>query len=204
MLNVPFFGRVQAEPGKDRAKGGLGIGLSLVQRLVELHGGSVRAHSDGPGQGSEFSVRLPALTSPECLGTSPSGSAESVCTALGRRILVVDDNVDAAESVALLLRLGGHQVRVAHNGEAALRAVDAEVPDLALLDIGMPGMDGYEIARRLRQQPRASGTVLVAVTGWGQPEDRRQSREAGFNHHLVKPVDMAVLDEILRGAEASA
>jgi len=190
---------VQAERRLDRSQGGLGIGLTLVRRLVEMHGGTVTAHSDGPGRGSEFVVRLPALVEerkeellrrppdPEQPG-SPSGC---------RRILVVDDNVDAAESLALLLSLEGHEVRTAHDGPAALTAAQGEPPDLVILDLGMPGMDGYEVARRLRAMPGSNDVLLVALTGWAQEDDRRRCYEAGFDGHLPKPVELNALRQFL-------
>lgn len=188
---------VQAEPGKDRAKGGLGIGLSLVQRLVEMHGGSVSAHSDGPGRGSEFVVRLPAVIPDGHRDLPAIAAPEPAHVAAGRHILVVDDNVDAADSLALLLRLRGHHVRVVHDGESALESVINEVPELIFLDIGLPGMSGYEVARQFREKPWGSNAVLVALTGWGQEDDRRQAKEAGFDHHMVKPVDLDLLNDIL-------
>jgi PAS domain S-box-containing protein len=187
---------VQAERRLDRSQGGVGIGLTLVKRLVEMHGGTVRAHSAGPGQGSEFVVRLPALAEPAA--GAPARKAEGGEAAAGlprRRVLVVDDNVDAADSLALLLKLSGQETRVAYDGPTALLVAEAFRPQLVLLDIGMPGMDGYEVARRLREQGRK--VPLVAVTGWGQEEDRRRSREAGFDHHLVKPVDPSALQQLL-------
>jgi PAS domain S-box-containing protein len=201
MLPRIFEPFVQADRVLHQSQGGLGIGLTLVRRLVEMHGGSVTAHSDGPGKGSEFVVRLPALSPKQPTpGGQPAGKGgESVGAAPQRRILVVDDNVDAAESLALLLRMEGHDVRVAHDGPAALAAVEAEPPDLVFLDIGMPVMNGYDVARRLRQRPGLGRLVLVAMTGWGQEEDRRRSQEAGFDHHLVKPVEPEALHKLLAG-----
>ncbi|HYH65070.1 MAG TPA: ATP-binding protein, partial [Urbifossiella sp.] len=201
MLPRIFEPFVQADRVLHQSQGGLGIGLTLVRRLVEMHGGSVTAHSDGPGKGSEFVVRLPLgkeeggrrKEEPESAPVPPS----SFPLPPSRSVLVVDDNVDAAESLALLLRMKGHEVRVAHDGLAALAAVEAAPPDLVLLDIGMPGMDGYEVARRLRERPGLEHLPLVAMTGWSQDEDRRRSREAGFDHHLVKPVEPAVLYQLL-------
>ncbi len=197
MLTRVFDLFVQAERRLDRAQGGVGIGLTLVRRLVELHGGTVRATSPGPGQGSEFEVRLPVA---EC-GTRNAESGDNPHSAFGipqsRRVLVVDDNVDAADSLALLLRVSGQEVRVAYDGPTALLITEAFRPQLVLLDIGMPQMDGYEVARRLRRQPGLEGVTLVAVTGWGQEEDRQRSREAGFDHHLTKPADPAALQRLL-------
>jgi CheY-like chemotaxis protein len=163
------------------------------------HGGSVTAHSDGPGQGSEFVVRLPALTAEqqrELLGKPPEVQQPVAATA-PRRLLVVDDNVDAAESLAVLLRLAGHEVRVACDGPAALAAAQADPPEMVVLDLGMPGMDGFEVARRLRALPGSKDTLLVALTGWAQEDDRRRCAEAGFDGHLPKPVEWDALRQFL-------
>jgi signal transduction histidine kinase/DNA-binding response OmpR family regulator len=191
---------VQADASAARSQGGLGIGLTLVKRLVEMHGGAVSAWSAGPGRGAEFTVRLPALAASAC---GPAGREECERPTNGtgaegraaRRVLVVDDNVDAAESLALVLRAAGHRVWTAHSGPAALQAAPEVRPEAVVLDIGLPGMDGYEVARRLRGE--ASGPLLVALTGYGQDDDRRRSREAGFHHHLVKPVDPEELERLL-------
>jgi PAS domain S-box-containing protein len=191
---------VQADRSRERAQGGMGVGLTLVRSLVELHGGSVRAYSDGPGRGGEFVVRLPVTAraaAPEERGR-PEEGASSDRRLPRRRILVVDDNVDVVESLALMLRLDGQDVRVARDGPAALEAARVEPPEVVLLDIGMPGMDGCEVARRLRQEPGLGDVLLVALTGWGQEEDRRRTAEAGFDHHLVKPVEPATLHTLLR------
>ena len=189
----------QVTPALERSHGGLGIGLALVRGLVELHGGTVEARSAGAGSGSEFVVRLPALPPEEHIPGRKSAAegGESLGAAPRRRILVVDDNCDAADSLAMLLRLAGQDVRVAYDGPAALSQRDEFRPELMFLDIGMPGMDGYEVAQRLRQQPGLESLVLVAMTGWGQEEDRRRSREAGFDHHLVKPVEPDLLHKLL-------
>ena len=192
MLGRVFEPFVQADRVLHQSQGGLGIGLTLVRRLVEMHGGTVTAHSDGPGTGSEFVVRLPALGKDE--GGRLTEEPEAAPVDPSRRVLVVDDNVDAAESLAMLLRMAGHEVRVAHDGPAALAAVEADPPEVVFLDIGMPVMNGYDVARRLRERP---GLMLVAMTGWGQDEDLRRSREAGFAHHLVKPVEPATLYRLL-------
>jgi PAS domain S-box-containing protein len=187
---------VQADGTLDRAQGGLGLGLSLVKHLVELHKGSVAAFSAGMNRGSEFVVRLPTVPEPEMAeptGVRPNGVYQSH----GRRVLVVDDNVDAAESLAMLLKFRGHEVRVAHDGQAAVPAVFDFHPDVVLLDLGLPGMNGYEVAREVRSRPEFAKLVLAAVTGYGQEEDRRRSREAGFDHHFVKPVDPKDLDSLL-------
>jgi CheY-like chemotaxis protein len=188
-----------------RAQGGLGIGLSLVRGLVEMHGGSVSAHSDGPGRGSEFTVRLPlaAPTAPPVVD-EPAGDAAAAPVVVRRRVLVIDDNVDAARSLGALLDLTGNEVRVFHDGRSALAAAPAFRPDVVLLDLGMPEMDGYEVARRLRQQPELAGALLVALTGWGQEADRRNSRAAGFDHHLVKPADPDVIQRLVQGRRPAA
>jgi PAS domain S-box-containing protein len=187
---------VQGDRTLARSQGGLGIGLTLVRKLVELHGGSVTARSAGPGRGSEFVVRLPTLPEGDPAAAGPAGVPNGQHSRL--RVLVVDDNVDAAESLAVMIRLWGHEVHLAHDGRSALAAAAALRPDVVLLDIGMPGMDGYEVARRLRQDPDLGAAVMVAVTGWGQEDDRRRSHEAGFTFHLTKPVDPRLLEEFLR------
>jgi PAS domain S-box-containing protein len=189
----------QADRSGARSRGGLGIGLSLVKRIVELHGGTVTAHSEGAGKGSEFVVRLPAIDAP-----SRDAGRELAATngqLPRRKILVVDDNEDAAESLAALLAISGHETRMAHDGLAALEQASQFQPDVIFLDIGMPTLDGHETARRIRQQPWGKELVLVALTGWGQSEDRRRSKDAGFNHHLVKPADPAVVAKLLSSLE---
>jgi CheY-like chemotaxis protein len=164
--------------------------------LTELHGGTVEVHSDGPGKGSEFTIRLPLCAVPPALEARPR-RREFPARSVSRSILVVDDNHDAAASLSKLLRRLGNEVQTASDGEEAVAAAAALRPDLVLLDIGLPRLDGYEAARRIRQQPGGHGIVLVALTGWGQDDDRRRSREAGFDHHLVKPVDLDALLELL-------
>ena len=191
----------QAERSLDRSQGGLGIGLCLVQRLVELHGGSVEAHSV-LGQGSEFVVRLPLLPL-LLLPESPAPASESAAPpekkSSGCRVLVVDDNVDAAQSLAKLLEMTGHEVRLAYDGPTAIEVAIEYRPEVVLLDIGLPGLDGYEVAERIRQQPALKNIVLVALTGYGQDTDRQRSQEAGFDHHLVKPSDFDEIEKILAG-----
>ena len=185
----------QADTSLERSRDGLGIGLTLAKTLVELHGGSVEAHSQGLGLGSEFTVRLPVLVdAPQSLSRV---ALDTPPAAQSRRILIVDDNEDGAQSLAILLRLSGHDTHTAHDGVAALEAAERVRPDVVLLDIGLPGLNGYEVCRRIRQQPWGKNLVLVALTGWGKDEDRKKSAEAGFDSHLVKPVDHAVLAGLL-------
>jgi CheY-like chemotaxis protein len=193
----------QADRTLDRAQGGLGIGLTLVKTLVEMHGGSVTAHSDGPGQGSEFVVRLPLNpeVSERPRGAEADPPAPGRCDAL--RILIVDDNRDAADSLAMLLRYWHHEVRTAHDGLSGLKAVRSYYPHVVLLDIGLPGLDGYEIARQIRSE-FGPALRLVAVTGYGQEEDRRRALAAGFDAHLVKPADLDALERVLAGAAPDA
>jgi len=190
----------QVDHRSARAEGGLGIGLGLARSLVEMHGGSIAARSDGPGAGSEFEVRLPALPVARADRAGPRRDQGRVGgpSLPRRRILVVDDNADAAQSLAKLLsRLYGQEVRVAHDGPEALAILGAFRPEVVLLDIGMPGMDGHEVARAIRARPRGGEVVIAALTGWGQEGDRRRSREAGIDHHLVKPVDPDLLERFL-------
>jgi PAS domain S-box-containing protein len=197
MLPTIFDLFMQAERRVDRSQGGVGIGLTLVKKLVELHGGSVQAYSAGLGQGTEFVVRLPALEGAPAEQATPESDAPAAITLPSRRVLVVDDNEDAANSLALLLQLAGQEVRVAYDGPSALLMAQSFRPHLVLLDLGMPGMDGYEVARRLRQQPGTEKLRLVALTGWGQEKDRQRSLEAGFDRHLVKPLEPEALYTVL-------
>ncbi|HEX8434648.1 CHASE domain-containing protein, partial [Archangium sp.] len=171
----------------DRAQGGLGLGLTLVKRLVEMHGGRVEAASEGVGQGSVFTVRLPLLPAERVPVVSEASRPVQEVSSEGRRVLVVDDNVDAAELLGEVLELDGHQVSVVHDGMAALECMESFAPEVVFLDIGLPGLDGYEVARRLRRRPSGAAVRLVALTGYGQASDRQRSREAGFDTHLVKP-----------------
>lgn len=184
---------MQVAPGASRSQGGLGIGLTLVKNLVAMHGGTIEAHSAGLGQGSEFVVRLPAILAepPEATPSEREAGATE-----RRRILVVDDNADAAQSLAMLLKLRGHEVQVALGGAEALTFARLALPELVFLDIGMPGMDGYEVARQLRAEFNSSLTI-IALTGWGADQDRQRSRAAGFDRHLTKPVDLAALEAAL-------
>jgi two-component system CheB/CheR fusion protein len=188
---------MQQDRALDHSHGGLGIGLTLVRGLVEQHGGTVGASSAGPGQGSEFVVRLPTAN------LAPPGDRVEPAPEQSRdpgarlRVLVVEDNADCAQALAILLRLGAHQVLIAPDGPAALEAARGFRPDVVLLDIGLPRMDGYEVARRLRALEGLERVTLVAVTGYGQDKDRRRARKAGFDHHLVKPVEATVLRDLL-------
>ena len=173
-----------------------GVGLTLVRCIVELHGGSVEARSDGPDRGAEFIVRVPAVCSPDTRTGADAGGGYAPSTPL-LRILVVDDNVDAATTLAALLRVQGHEVRTAHDGIEALEMLQDFAPDAAILDIGMPRMNGYTLATRIRETMRDAQPLLIAVTGWGQEEARRRSKAAGFDHHLVKPVDPGTLAALL-------
>ncbi|WP_071361933.1 hybrid sensor histidine kinase/response regulator [Massilia timonae] len=186
---------IQAERTPDRSQGGLGLGLALVKSLAVLHGGRVEAHSAGLGMGSEFVVYLPCLaeapeTSPPRLDAQPRG-------ARGLRVLVVDDNVDAAQMLATLLEMNGYEVDIEYDGQGALASAVQAPPDVALLDIGLPDIDGHELARRLRAMPETTQAVLVALTGYGQVEDQQRAYKAGFDHHMAKPADLAKLLELL-------
>ncbi|UXI65851.1 PAS domain-containing hybrid sensor histidine kinase/response regulator [Tahibacter amnicola] len=182
-------------------QGGLGIGLTLVRSLVAMHGGIVEARSAGVGKGSEFVVRLPLVSVPDDRAEPAARQGIPPPGLVPHRILVVDDNEDAADSLGIILRGLGNEVRIAHDGETGLAAIEAERPDVVLLDLGMPGMDGYELARQVRTTLGDDDVTLIALTGWGQEEDRRRSKEAGIDHHLVKPVDFAALWELLSTAD---
>ncbi|HVQ17033.1 MAG TPA: PAS domain S-box protein, partial [Vicinamibacterales bacterium] len=186
----------QVDTSLERSRGGLGIGLTLVKTLVEMHGGTVHAQSDGPARGSEFTVRLPIL-SDAVRPTSHADVSEPPSPAVRRRVLIVDDSEDGAESLAMLLQLSGHETHVAHDGVEAIEAAEKFRPGVVLLDIGLPRLNGYEVCHRLRKEPWAKDLVLVALTGWGQEEDRHRSREAGFDAHMVKPVDHDALLRLL-------
>jgi signal transduction histidine kinase/ActR/RegA family two-component response regulator len=197
MLRHVFELFVRVEPSSQGpGEGGLGIGLTLVKHLVELHGGTVEARSSGPGAGSEFEVRLPAA--PAVLPQTASQSGSSVPGPLKRRILVADDNRESAESLKLMLELMGSEVHTAHDGQQSLALLEKLRPEVAILDIGMPRLNGYEVARRIRSQPWGHNVLLIALTGWGQESDKLRSEQAGFDHHLVKPVDPAQLEKLLQ------
>jgi CheY-like chemotaxis protein len=197
---------VQGRQALDRSQGGLGLGLTIVRNLVEQHGGSVSAHSEGQGAGTEFVVRLPKATVEALPGehhvrdTEPRDGAAAA--AAGPRVLVVDDNVDAAEMLAAALTAKGYRTRVAHDGPAALLTAANFRPAIAFLDLGLPVMDGYELAARLRELPDLCSIRLIAVTGYGQDSDRRRTQQAGFHHHLVKPVDLQAVDSVLTATAA--
>ncbi len=196
MLDKVFELFVQEERSLDRPHGGLGLGLSLVRALVEMHGGTVKASSDGPGKGTEVVIRVPA--SSRASDPVPPRPAPPPPDSGKHRVLVVDDSRDIAETIAEALQMGGHEVRVAFDGRMTLDAVAAGFrPEIVFLDIGLPGMDGYEVARRLRGLPGLDGVIFVALTGYGQEQDRQRSKEAGFDHHLVKPVDLDGVEGLL-------
>lgn len=183
-------------PALSLAQGGLGIGLSLVRGLAELHGGSISAHSDGVGQGSTFTLRLPLPAVP-LPAPAPANRRLLAGTREGK-VLVIDDSADAAESLALALDILGYDVRTAYDGAAGMAAAQAFMPRVILLDIGLPHMNGYDVARLLRSQPCGQHAILVAVTGWGQEKDRQMASDAGFDLHLTKPVDFYELDALLQ------
>jgi PAS domain S-box-containing protein len=196
MLPRIFEMFTQADQSIDRSQGGLGIGLTLVQWLTEMHGGSVQASSDGLGRGAEFTVRLPVIVDSVAL---PSVQPASESAAVTRRVLIVDDNRDSADSMSMLLQIAGNETHTAYDGLEALDAAEKLRPDVILLDIGLPNLSGYEVARRIRQQDWAKSAVLVALTGWGQDEDRRKSMDAGFDAHMVKPIESDALAKLLSG-----
>jgi PAS domain S-box-containing protein len=201
MLPNIFEMFAQVDRSLERSQGGLGIGLSLVRGLVRLHGGTVTARSEGPGKGSEFVVRLPLpATQSQAVASPESPSARSRAPSQPRRILVVDDNVDGARSLEKLLKMLGHEVAVTHDGYTALDEARRFRPDIVILDIGLPGMNGYEVARHLRKMAELRAVVLVALTGWGKEDDRKKSMDAGFNAHLVKPVELPDLEALLSNA----
>ncbi len=202
-LRIIFEAFTQVDNSLGRSQGGLGVGLSLVETLVSLHGGTVSAYSEGLGKGSEFIVRLPGIASLRAIENLPMDE-DSESSTSGHRILVVDDNTDAANALAMFLRIMGNEVRVGHDGRDAITQAEAFRPHLLLLDLGMPELDGYEAARRIRAQPWGSDMVIAALTGWGQDEDRRRSREAGFDHHLVKPVERDALHDLVSELEPLA
>jgi CheY-like chemotaxis protein len=193
----------QGDQSLERSHGGLGVGLTLVRRLVELHGGSVNAQSEGAGKGSEFTVRLPLALTSSSTATADSTRVERSAAAK-RRILVVDDNVDSGETLALLLRAKGHDVFTARDGLEAVEKAAELRPEIILMDVGMPKLNGYDATERIRATARGRDMYIVALTGWGQTSDIARSMEAGCSAHLVKPVDFAALDQLLAEAPSSA
>jgi PAS domain S-box-containing protein len=200
MLPAIFDLFTRADRSRGRSRDGLGIGLTIVKKLVEMHRGTISAHSEGLGRGSEFLVRLPIGVASQTVRKAPEGT-ESSRVGVQHRVLVVDDNDDAAASLGMLLKLLGSDVQVAHDGQAALALIKSYRPNLVFLDLGLPGMDGLEVARQVRQQADFDEVILIALTGWGQVEDRKRTREAGFDHHLVKPADLKTLQSLLAVAE---
>jgi CheY-like chemotaxis protein len=192
----------QADTALERNQGGLGIGLTLVKSLVEMHEGTVEAKSGGIGQGSEFIVRLPVMQDADQLPSPPV--AREPMPATNKRILVVDDNQDSAASLSMLLELTGHETHIAHDGKTAVDMAAKIRPDVVLLDIGLPKLNGYEACRRMRDEPWGKSMLIVALTGWGQDSDREKSRQAGFDRHLTKPVDHATLTKLLAEPAATA
>jgi PAS domain S-box-containing protein len=198
MLATVFDLFTQADRAIDRSQGGLGIGLTLVRTLVELHRGSVSASSDGVGRGSEFVIRMPLAGTARMKDVESHGSeSNGHCAAFSQRILVVDDNVDSAKTLAMMLKVMGHEARVSHDGAAAIEIAQEFLPTLILLDIGLPRMNGYLVAERLRLIPSLRGVILAALTGYGEDQDRHRSREAGFDRHFVKPLDFLALQELV-------
>jgi CheY-like chemotaxis protein len=186
----------QVDSRDTRSKSGLGIGLTLARTLVQLHGGSITAISEGEGRGSRFVVRLPLIHA--SLLQRAAASAKSMPSECGRhRILVVDDNRDAADTLGALLQVLGAEAHIVYDGQSALAALDTFRPSVIVLDLGMPEMDGFEVARRIRARPESKDTALIALTGWGQEKDRHRTKAAGFNHHLVKPVDPNAMQTVL-------
>ena len=192
---------VQGERGLDRSQGGLGIGLTLVKRLVELHHGRVEAHSEGTGRGARFKVTLPSISAVQPEEPPPAAPVSS--EVYGRRILVVDDNIDAAESTAAFLRLEGHEVKTVSDGNEALASVRVFAPHVIVLDIGLPGLDGYAVARQLRERGDTSHALLIAVTGYGQKDDRQRANDAGFDYHFVKPTDPRLIQRAIEQGRAA-
>jgi PAS domain S-box-containing protein len=201
MLSRVFELFTQGEHLSERSQGGLGIGLTLVRSLLEMHGGSVEAFSEGLGRGSEFVVRLPLAAAPVVDVPRPRTRELPTPNLQARRVLVVDDNHDSAESMGMLLKILGAEVKVVYSGPEALDSLSAYQPSAVLLDIGMPGMDGHEVARRIRQHPEFHDITLIALSGWGQEEDRRRSKQAGFDYHLIKPADVTALQNLLAAIE---
>ncbi|HJS80910.1 MAG TPA: PAS domain S-box protein [Vitreimonas sp.] len=196
---------VQGRHAASRSQGGLGVGLALARAIIELHHGTIEARSEGAGKGSEFIIKLPVEAARPAIAPAQPKRPANGRASVARRVLVVDDIVDAAAMLAALIRQLGHEVEIVHDGSAALRAVEGYRPEVILLDIGMPGMNGFEVAQRLRELRRVPRLRIVAVTGWGKPEDRQRSREAGFDMHLIKPVELSEIQQalLLNGASST-
>ena len=201
MLPRIFEMFTQVDRSLERTQGGLGIGLTLVRRLLDLHDGTIEARSNGPDQGSEFVVRLPLIQPP--LESPPTSDGPRAVSLSGSRILVVDDNKDSADSLGMLLRLKGNEIRTAYDGIEAVKLAETFHPEMVLLDIGLPKLNGYDVTRRIRQHSWGRDMIVIALTGWGQDEDRRRSQEAGFNFHIVKPVELATVEKLLTGLQAT-
>jgi CheY-like chemotaxis protein len=202
LLPLIFDLFTQDDQALDRAQGGLGLGLTLVRRIVELHDGSVEAHSEGRGRGSTFTIKLPVLLADQAADAAPDGGSRPFAAGL-LRCLVVEDNVDAAEMLKVALEWEGHAVRLAFDGEDAIVAASAFQPDVIVLDIGLPSTNGYETARAIRLLPGLQNAIIIATTGYGQDSDRHKSRDAGINYHLVKPVKIEALLGAIAAARAS-
>ena len=203
---LPYIFDLFVQPVRrvDRSGAGLGLGLALVKKIVDLHGGSVEASSAGVGQGSEFVVCLPCVRQTQIQTESNVNLEAQGVETPAMRILVADDNVDSADCLARLLKIAGHELRVAYDGPTALALATNFQPKVILLDIGLPGLSGYEVAQRIRQNSETKNATLVAITGWGQPEDQERSREAGFDHHLLKPVNPESLQQLLASIQCLA
>ncbi len=201
LLSKVFDMFIQGDRSLEKGQGGLGVGLGIVKQLVEMHQGRVEAHSEGPGLGSEFIIRLPVASAPA--PEEPSNDKHQKPVKASRhRILVVDDNVDAARLLGMLLKMLGHETRIAHDGLEGVKAAEVFRPDVILLDLGMPKLNGYDACRRIREHSWGQGMFIVALTGWGQEEDKTRSREAGFDHHLVKPVEREILENLFADVKA--
>jgi CheY-like chemotaxis protein len=187
----------QAKPAVEWSQGGLGIGLSLVKGLVGLHGGSIETHSRGPGTGSQFIVRLPLAAETPVDGSADATEGGGESRVVSRRCLVADDNRDSADSLAKMLEIMGHEVQTAYDGEEAVSKAATLEPEVVLLDIGMPKLNGYDACRLIRERPWGKGILVIALTGWGKDQDRRRAEEAGFDRHMVKPVDPAALGRLI-------